>query len=138
MGALLARARDDMGPGATLELSREILHELECSNCDEREAVFLSLGKVTEDDARCARCGEVRFPHLTHGVDGTSDFMDRSPAEMGLPPFDIIVARSDLRAVGYLLAGDEVSVLGAVAPADREEAGQAAGRVDCGAKNRTG
>ena len=123
MGALLARARDDMGPETTLELSREILHELECTTCGEREAVFLSLGQVTEEDARCARCGEVRFPHLTHGVDGASDFLDRSAAQMGLPPFDIVVARSGLRAVGYLLAGDEGAVLGEVAPRAPEESG---------------
>jgi adenylyltransferase/sulfurtransferase len=112
MAELLARARSDLGGEATLELSREILHELECTPCNEREPVFLSLGKVTEDDARCARCGEVRFPHLLHSVDGTEDFLGRSPADIGLPPFDILVGRSGSRAIGYLMAGDERDVLG--------------------------
>jgi len=116
MGELLARARADLGPETTLELSREILHELECARCGEREAVFLSLGQVTEAAARCPRCGEPRFPHLVHSVDGGGDFLERTPPEMGLPPFDIVVARNGLRAAGYLIAGDAEAVLGEVAP----------------------
>ena len=116
MGELLARARDDLGQEATLELSREILHALECSRCGTREAVFRSLGNVTEAEGRCPQCGEPRIPHLMHSTTGDEDFLDRTPAQMGLPPYDIIVARSGTRAAGYLLAGDQDAVLGAVTP----------------------
>ena len=115
MGEILGRARADLGPEATLELSREILHELECPKCNQRQPMFVSLGKVSEDDARCGRCGEIRIPRLPHRMDGTEDFLDRTPAEMGLPPYDILAARNDLRAIGYLPADDERTVLGEVA-----------------------
>ena len=128
---ILDRARDDLGQDATLELSREILHELECMNCGERETVLLSLGKVTEDDALCAQCGKARFPRLVHGVGDGGDWLERTPAEMGLPPFDVFVSRSGQCAVGYLLAGDAESVLGEVAPSANEK--QAAPAVDNGA-----
>ena len=115
MGELLKRARADLGPDATLELSREILHQLECTACNETEDVFLSLGKVTEDDARCPACGQVRFPRLLHSIDGACEWLSRTPAQMGLPPYDIVVGRSGLRSAAYLIAGDAREVLGDLA-----------------------
>jgi len=121
MAALLARAREDLGPDATLELSREVIQELECPACGDVEAVFLSLGKVSEDQGRCPKCSEMRFPRLLHGIGGQEAFLDRTPLEIGLPPYDILVGRSGLRAVGYLPAGDERAALGELAGAPDEK-----------------
>ena len=115
MAGLLERGRRDLGDGATIELSREILHELECPACHTREELFVSLGKVTEDDARCEGCGEIRIPKLLHAVDGTEAFLDRTPTDMGLPPFDLILAHNGTRTRGYLVAGDADAVLGPLA-----------------------
>jgi len=109
---LLGRARADLGDEATLEFGREILHELECAKCSRREPVFLSLGKVTEDQARCPHCGEARFPRLMHMIDGSEDFLDRNLLQAGLPPYDIVAARCGTRTAGYLLGGDARAVLG--------------------------
>jgi adenylyltransferase/sulfurtransferase len=117
VGDLLDRARSDLGSRATLELSREILHLLECPECSEREPVFSSLGRVSEGQARCPGCGVQRIPHLLHAISGDEGLLDRSPAQLGLPPFDLVVARCGLRAVGYLVSGDAPAVLGAVANA---------------------
>jgi len=114
VGDLLDRARSDLGSTATLELSREILCGLECSECSENEVVYESLGRVTERQARCPACGRQRIPHLLHSITGDEDLLDRSPARMGLPPFDLVIGRAELRAVGYLLAGDSGAALGAV------------------------
>jgi len=116
LGGLLARARADLGDGATLELSREVLAALECIGCGTREELFRSLGQVTEAEGACPRCGEQRIPHLVHSAAADAPFLGRTPAQMGLPPYDIVIGRRGLRAVGYLLAGDEADALGAVAP----------------------
>ncbi len=114
MGELLARARDDLGPEASVELSREILHALECPRCGTSREVFRSLGSVSESEGPCPRCGEPRVPHLMHSIAGEEGFLERTPAQMGLPPYDMVVGRCGLRAVGYLLAGDAEAALGAV------------------------
>lgn len=121
LGDLLARVRADLGPDATIELSREVIRQLECPKCGEAETVFVSLGKVSEEQGRCPACGEMRFPQLLHSVGGQEDFLDLTPAEIGLPPFDILVGRSGPRAVGYLMAGDERAVLGELAAETSEE-----------------
>jgi len=121
LGGLLARAREDIGPDATIELSREVIRQLECPKCGEAETVFVSLGKVSEEQGRCPACGEMRFPQLLHSVGGQDDFLDLTPAEIGLPPFDILVGRSGRRAVGYLMAGDERTALGELAAEMSEE-----------------
>ena len=120
LGDLLARARADLGDGATLELSREVLAALECIGCGTREELFRSLGQVAEAEGACPRCGEQRVPHLVHSAAADAPFLDRTPAQMGLPPYDIVIGRRGLRAVGYLLAGDEADALGAVAPSNGE------------------
>jgi adenylyltransferase/sulfurtransferase len=113
IGDLIDRARQDLGPSTTLELSREILYELECPACGQRETAFVSLGRVTEQQAVCPQCRGPRAPILLHRIDGTESFLDRSPYQIGLPPFDIIVARSGLDTIAYLLSGDAATVLGA-------------------------
>jgi len=132
LGELLARARQDLGPGATLELSREVLHGLECPGCGRRDEVFKSLGQVTEAGAHCPSCQSDRVPHLLHAISGGEAFLGRTPAELGLPLFDLLVARRDLDAVGYLLAGDRQEALGELAvdrvPASPEPGTRAATR----------
>ena len=115
MAGLLARAREDLGPEAYLELSRDVLHELACPACERREALFVSLGMVTEADARCPHCGADRVPLLLHSLYGDEEFLGRTPAGMGLPPYDIVTARSAEGEIGYLIAGDRALALGAVA-----------------------
>jgi len=112
LGEILARAKTDLDPDATLEFSREILEQLECVQCDRRDPVFTSLGKVTENDARCETCGNIRFPRMMHGVGADRpDLLDKSPLEVGLPPYDIIIGRSASATRAYLVAGDHGEIL---------------------------
>jgi adenylyltransferase/sulfurtransferase len=114
IGDLVERARDDLGADATIELSREILHELACPGCGQRESAFVSLGKVTEQQAVCPHCQTLRAPVLLHSINGSESFLERSPRAIGLPPFDIIVGRRGLDAIAYLLAGDASAALGCI------------------------
>jgi adenylyltransferase/sulfurtransferase len=120
VGELLERARADLGPEAALELGREVLQRLECPGCRSSEELFISLATITESTARCPACGVPRIPHLMHAVTGVEGLGDRTLSEIGVPAFDMVLGRAGLEAVGYLMAGDAPSVLGAVAAQDAE------------------
>lgn len=110
----LAWARERLGPGARLELARELLRALQCPACGARERCLRPLASVTEGDAIC-RCGARRIPELFHALEGDEDFLDLPLAQLGVPPWDVLCARSGERAVGFELAGDRAAVLGAAA-----------------------
>ncbi len=112
LAELLDKGRELVGAEAHLELPREVLWKLVCGKCSSEEEVFLSLGKVTNERARCPKCESMRDVRTFHRINGDEAFMHLTPAEIGLPAFDILTARSKTRAVGLELSGDAASVLG--------------------------
>ena len=113
---LLARARTDLGGDTVLELGRDILTALRCPFCQKTEHLFQSLGKVRNSAATCSGCGRRREAVTAFTIDGTQDFLDRTFAEIGIPPFDIVWARNGGTLIGYEFSGDAIDVLGDVAP----------------------
>lgn len=111
---MLERARSRLGDEAELELSREILHRFECPGCGQKEDVFRSLGQVGEADAPCPECGETRFPLLLHSLGGDEPFVERTPRELGLPPYDMVMGTTLERTIAFLTEGDRAEVLGGV------------------------
>lgn len=115
-GDLLAEARRRLGDNAELELSRDMLEKLVCPQCRNEEPMFASLGRVSADKALCPQCPGVRREVVTfYKIRGTEPFIGRALAEIGVPPFDIITARTRDRAIGFELAGDAPEVLGTLA-----------------------
>ncbi len=92
-----------------------MLVALRCAKCDASEPVFRSLGRITEKEGRCPRCSEHREVELTHSVLGDEPYLDRTFDEMGVPPFDIILARNGDRERAYAFAGDRQRALGVLA-----------------------
>jgi adenylyltransferase/sulfurtransferase len=111
---LLNRAREILGESATLELAREVLEKLVCPKCKREEQVFASLGKVKGERAWCPECKDVRRDVVTFfTIRGNEPFVDRPLAEIGVPAFDIVIARGPERSIGFELSGDAQAVLGA-------------------------
>lgn len=108
---VLERARQDLGPDATLAFVREIVVAFRCEECGTMEDVFRSLGRLTERDARCPRCGAIRVVDSTHTITGSEPFLHRTLSEIGVPAFDIVGARCGMREVFYELTGDRDTVL---------------------------
>jgi len=50
-----------------------------------------------------------------HSFTGTETFGNRTPEQMGLPRFDVFVARSAERETAYMIGGDAGAVLGPLA-----------------------
>ncbi len=110
---LLSLARQKLGPKAELELPREVLEKLVCPQCKHEEQVFASLGKVKAEKAWCPRCENVRREVVTFSkIRGDEPFLDHPLADIGVPAFDIVIARNAERSIGYELAGDAQAVLG--------------------------
>lgn len=148
LGEALGWAREALGPGATLELARELVEALECPECGAVERRARALSGLTEADGECPDCGARRAPRLFHSVGGAQSgaadggssreagerarrthrtaggeahddaLLGRTLAEVGVPPWDIVIGRAGDRAIGFELRADRRAVLGAAASDD--------------------
>lgn len=110
---VVRRAREILGPNATIEFAREMIEKFVCPNCASEETVFRSASRVPASRAMCPSCTDVRREVVTFfHVTGGESFVDRTLAEIGVPPFDIIFGVNEERLVGFELSGDAPSVLG--------------------------
>lgn len=112
VGELLALVRGRFGDRAVLELGRDILHALRCPSCHNLEVLNISLGMAKYSQAICPQCGVHRNVETEFTIDGTQDFMASSFAEIGVPAFDIVWARTDQGLFGFEFSGDQDEVLG--------------------------
>jgi adenylyltransferase/sulfurtransferase len=103
VGDLLERVRSDLGPEAVIEIGRDLLESLHCPNCRQDEPIFLSLGRVTETQGRCPRCGQPRTPTMFHTIDGRKE----SLRDMTLRPSASPPGMSSAAAPGWY--GDSTS-----------------------------
>lgn len=120
---LLDRARADLGPGTVIEFNHDLLESVTCVRCEQTFPLRSSLGKVTESQGRCPQCGELCTPNLYHAMDDTSQVLDCTLDELGVPPWDILTARNGSEQIGYELTGDRQTILASV-PTDFERAGK--------------
>jgi hypothetical protein len=64
------------------------------------------MARLYEEDAVCANCGGTREMRLTNKITGKEDYLDRTLAQVDIPPLSIIRARGEKRI--YLeLTGDK-------------------------------
>lgn len=117
VGELLARAERTLGPGAVLDLSRDVVVHWTCPSCGLDTAGGAVLGAVREREARCPACGTHRVLDIAGSVSRDGPVSpSATPGSLGLPPFDILVARAGLgRQVGWLFDGDAARELGPLA-----------------------
>ena len=91
---------------------------LTCPACEKTERTGIVLGAMREAAARCAVCGTHRVVQFSGIVvrDGEID-LSLTPGEIGVPPFDVIVARQGIdKQEAWLFDGDAREALGKLAP----------------------
>jgi adenylyltransferase/sulfurtransferase len=121
VGELLARATERLGPGAMLELSRDVVTALACPQCGTRVRPQAVLGELRERDAACPECGTHRVVEFTgsfaaEDVLANATLAGATLADFGIPPFDVVVARCGLDAAeAWSFDGDAAAVLGPLA-----------------------
>jgi len=80
------------------------------------ETVFMSASNVDAGSAECPACSGIRREVVTfYRVLGDEPFCRSPLAEIGVPPYDILIGRDRERAVGLELAADASCVLGSLA-----------------------
>ena len=99
-----------------LEFSRDVIHQLVCPQCGARQEVFAPIGTVSAAQGRCPADDTMREVVTVHNFTGAEPFGSRTLAQMGLPPFDLFVARANDREVSLLIEGDRQQVLGPLTP----------------------
>ena len=104
--AIWDEAARRLGGVDALDLSRELVLELICPSCRQRETVLQPVDKITEERALCRRCGAESVPEFFHSLAAGSELLRKTPGEIGLPAWDVLWARRGPRAIGFELAGD--------------------------------
>jgi len=99
-------AGERLGGLDALDLARELVAELECPSCGKTEPVYCPLDAVQESMALCPVCRADRVPRFLHSLPADSPLLDKSPADLGLPSWDIVWARHNLNMLGIEFAGD--------------------------------
>jgi adenylyltransferase/sulfurtransferase len=115
--ALRLKAQADLGTSeVTIEFSRDVLQKFVCPACEQEEYVYQPLGTVLFENAKCKKDGRLRAAITLHSYAGEQVLGNRKLSQLGLPAFDVFIARAGEREIGYIPYGDERAVLGQLAP----------------------
>jgi adenylyltransferase/sulfurtransferase len=101
-----------LGKVDALDFGRELVLELVCPKCSQRDAVLKSVEKIIEAQAFCRNCGAESVPSFFHSIPPDSELLSKTVAELGLPAWEIIWARGGNDSIGFELTGDNPFVNG--------------------------
>jgi molybdopterin/thiamine biosynthesis adenylyltransferase len=117
---LWSRACDDLGSReVAVDFSRDVIHKLVCTTCGGEEEKFVPVGSVSLEQGRCSKDGQMRTVKTIHSFTGTEAYGQRTLDQLGLPLFDVFTARTQSNEIGYLVAGDQLEILGLSADASK-------------------
>lgn len=108
---LLGIARERLGDESVLEFDSELVLSMQCPDCGQETAVFRRMARLYENEFGCPNCGGRRDMQLTHRITGDEDFLDRTLAEVDVPPLGIVRARCGKERVYFELTGDRETFL---------------------------
>jgi molybdopterin/thiamine biosynthesis adenylyltransferase len=114
---LRIRAQADLDADeVVIEFSRDVVQKFVCPSCNGEEEKFAAQGSIPFEASRCPRDGQLRAVISVHSYSGVEDFGSRRLSDLGLPLFDLFVARHGEREIGYIPYGDAPEVLGSLSP----------------------
>lgn len=106
---ILEEIRGELGERAVMDFDRDIATRATCS-CGETKELFTPVHKLKGHMLTCPKCGAQMTFDSMHSVRGNEDFLDRTPAEIGIPPLHIICGRVGMNAVYYEFTADESDI----------------------------
>jgi adenylyltransferase/sulfurtransferase len=92
-------------PSEAIELDRDFLSRLQCRQCERQVEVNRPRHSVGMSQALCASCQQVMTPESVHEV-YANQWGDRKLAEIGVPAYDIVKVRTNIRLEYVLLDAD--------------------------------
>jgi adenylyltransferase/sulfurtransferase len=102
---VLETVRSEMGEKAVVDFDREIATTATCT-CGATKELFTPVHKLKGSVLTCSECGkQMRFDTM-HSINGSEDFLDKTPYEIGIPLLHIIGGRVGMRMTHYEFTGD--------------------------------
>jgi molybdopterin/thiamine biosynthesis adenylyltransferase len=96
-----------LGKLDAIDFGRELVHELACPRCGQREVILQPAEKITEAQALCGKCGAESVPMFIHSLPLGSSLLEKSVRELGLPAWEIVWVRHGDESLGLEMAGDD-------------------------------
>ncbi|HZD11752.1 MAG TPA: ThiF family adenylyltransferase [Candidatus Binatia bacterium] len=103
---LLEEARARLGAEAVLEFDNELVIAMHCAECGNEEQFYRRMARLYENAATCPDCGARRDMALTHRIDGSELFLQRTLEKVDFPPLSIIRARNGADRCAFEISGD--------------------------------
>jgi adenylyltransferase/sulfurtransferase len=108
---LLTIARERLGEESVLEFDSELVVCMQCPECGLETPVFKRMARLYESEFACPNCGGRREMQLMHRITGHEHFLDRTLAEVDVPPLGIIRSRNGKERIYFELSGDKETFL---------------------------
>lgn len=106
---VLTQIRRDLGEQAVLDFDRDIATVAKCT-CGEHKDLFTPVHKLKGHMLTCHKCGRQMTFDSVHSLTGEEDFLDKTPAEIGLPLLHIVGGRVGMNTTYYEFTADEAEV----------------------------
>jgi len=91
-----------------IDLEAELVVSLTCPSCDRTDLVRRPLLELTVEEAACPTCEAERQILPAHRVDRTMpELLEATPADVGLPAFDVVTLRSGYERRHVVVADEE-------------------------------
>lgn len=102
---VIEEIRKDLGEKAVIDLDREIVTKI-CCECGESKEIFIPVHKLKGNMLTCPKCGKQMKFESKHTFNGSEPYMNKTFAEIGLPPLHIITGRAGMNVRHYEFTGD--------------------------------
>ncbi len=105
----LEEIRKDLGNKAVIDLDRDVATNANCE-CGESKALFMPVHKLKGAMLTCPRCGKQMTFESKHSFNGSEDYINKTFAEIGIPPLHIISGRAGMNIKHYEFTADAAEV----------------------------
>ena len=106
LGEILQVIKNDLGENAVLEFDRNIAITAHCS-CGGSKTLLCPVHKLRGEMLLCDHCGGTMQFSSAHMLHGDEDFLEKTPAEIGIPPLHIVCGRTGTTMKYYEFTGDQ-------------------------------
>ena len=102
---LLLEIQAEMGETAVIDFDRDIATYGHC-NCGEHISLFMPVHKLRGNMLTCPKCGQQMSFDSVHSINGSEDFLNMTPEQIGIPPLHIICGRIGMNCKYYEFTAD--------------------------------
>lgn len=102
---LLLEIQAEMGETAVIDFDRDIATYGHC-NCGEHISLFMPVHKLRGNMLTCPKCGQQMSFDSIHSINGSEDFLNMTPKQIGIPPLHIICGRVGMNCKYYEFTAD--------------------------------